>query len=72
MGKFRKCGTHIRTGSSLWAVPKLARGALPPWIPSKSFTLASGAADACDEITRHPLDVSPSNPIHQLGAGYSI
>ena len=33
IGKFRKVAGHIRTGASLWAVPKLARGLCPPWNP---------------------------------------
>jgi len=46
IGKFRKSGTHFRTGSSLWAVPKLARG-LCPLDPQQGFhPLHSSAADA--------------------------
>jgi hypothetical protein len=45
IGKFRKCGTHIRTGSSRWAVPKLARGRCPLEPQWEFHSLHPGAAD---------------------------
>ena len=40
-GKFRKVASHICTGRSLWALPKLARWASPPWNPQR------GLSDLC-------------------------
>jgi hypothetical protein len=36
-GKFRKVASHICIGRSLWALPKLARWASPPWNPQQRF-----------------------------------
>ena len=56
-GKFRKVASHICTGRSLSALPKLARWASPPWNPQQRFSTSAHRSRLPDFRKRnHPPD----------------